>query len=146
MSAQWKLLAALALIGAASSGCGVSSWVTAPESTYPISMSSGLRDQSGELVTSERMTEVGKFTQSYKACSMAWRLISFTGDKDISEEINQQVSTAKGDGVTDLSVTSSATVWTMTTLIGIFPDCANVEIRGSIVKVSGAAAPVHAAR
>ncbi|HEY4158407.1 MAG TPA: hypothetical protein VGM29_09925, partial [Polyangiaceae bacterium] len=115
---------------ALSSACGVSSWVTAPESKVPISMSSGIRDQTGQLVPAERKQQVGKFAMDYKACSMLWRLISFTGDKDISEQVNKQVTDAGGNAITNLSVESSGTVWTIMTLVGIFPDCGSVRIGG----------------
>lgn len=123
------------------SGCGVSSWVTAPDSKYPISMSSGLRDQNGELVASANKTKVGTFEKHYKACSMLWRLISFTGDKDISDSVNEQIAGAKGDAIQDLSVESSGTVWNIMTFIGIFPDCANVRLKGTIVRVTPPAPP-----
>jgi hypothetical protein len=136
MKTSLKTLGLSGILAISSVGCGVSSWVTAPESKYPISLSSGVRDQSGQLVPSQRKTVVGEYTKSYKACSMLWRIISFTGDKDISADVNEKVSQAQGDAVTDLSVTSSGTVWNLFTLIGIFPDCANVEISGKIVKVA----------
>lgn len=123
-------------LAVALSGCGVSSWVTAPDSKYPVSMSSGLRDKSGELVASSHKTKVGDFEKHYKACSMLWRLISFTGDKDISDDVNQQITDAKGDAITNLSVESSGTVWNIITFIGIFPDCGNVRLKGDIVKVT----------
>jgi hypothetical protein len=126
------------------SGCGVSSWVTAPDSKYPISMSSGLRDEHGELVPAASKTTVGTFEKHYKACSMLWRLISFTGDKDISDSVNEQVAANKGDAVQDLSVESSGTVWNIITFIGIFPDCANARLKGTIVKVTPPAPPVAA--
>ncbi len=122
-------------------GCGVSSWVTAPDSKYPISMSDGIRDQSGELVATDKKTKVGTFEKHYKACSMLWRLISFTGDKDISDAANQQIADAKGDAITNLTVESSGTVWNIITFIGIFPDCGNVRLNGDIVKVTPAVAP-----
>ena len=71
---------------------------------------------------------------------MLWRLISFTGDKDISDAVNEQVTSAKGDAIQDLSVESSGTVWNIMTFIGIFPDCANVRLKGTIVKVTPPAA------
>lgn len=140
MSKLRKLLGLTALLGL-TSGCGVSSWVTAPESKYPISMSSGVRDADGSLVPASRKQVVGHYEQHYKACSMLWRIVSFTGDKDISEPVNTQVAAAHGDAITDLSVESSATVWTLMTLIGIFPDCAQVRLKGNIVKVAPATAP-----
>jgi hypothetical protein len=135
--------AVLAGIGFALScaGCGVSSWVTAPEAKVPISMSNGLRDQNGVLVAASNKQEVGDFKMDYKACSMLWRIVSFTGDKDISDEVNRQVSEAGGNAITHLSVESSGTVWTIMTLIGIFPDCGNVRIGGKIVKVTTPTAP-----
>lgn len=135
----------LGVLLALSTGCGVSSWVTAPESKYPISMSSGVRDAQGTLVPATRKTVVGQYEQHYKACSMLWRIVSFTGDKDISDDVNAAVADAKGDAITDLSVESSATVWTLMTLIGIFPDCAQVRLKGNIVKVAPAATPGPAA-
>jgi hypothetical protein len=137
-----KLLAVLALgLAPLCAGCGVSSWVTAPEAKVPISMSNGLRDQQGELVPAANKQQVGELKMDYKACSMLWRIISFTGDKDISEEVNRQVSEAGGNAVTNLSVESSGTVWTLMTLIGIFPDCSSVRIGGKIVKVTPTSPP-----
>jgi hypothetical protein len=133
-----KKSAVLALaLGSAllSTGCGVSSWVVAPDAKVPISMSNGLRDQQGELVPAADKQQVGEFKMDYKACSMLWRIISFTGDKDISEEVNRQVTEAGGNAITNLSVESSGTVWTLMTLIGIFPDCGSVRVGGKIVKV-----------
>ncbi len=108
-------------------------------------MSSGVRDAQGTLVPATRKTVVGQYEQHYKACSMLWRIVSFTGDKDISDDVNAAVADAKGDAITDLSVESSATVWTLMTLIGIFPDCAQVRLKGNIVKVAPAATPGPAA-
>jgi hypothetical protein len=137
----WSRAGFAAVLGLLASGCGVSSWVTAPESEYPISMSQGIRDPDGELVAKSRKIVVGKYEQEYKACSMLWRMISFTGDKDISEEVNAQVKKAGGDAITEFSVESSGTVWNVVTFLGIFPDCANVKLRGNIVKVAAAPAP-----
>ncbi|HEY3665775.1 MAG TPA: hypothetical protein VGL19_07245 [Polyangiaceae bacterium] len=142
VSARYGALSFGLVLAVLLSGCGVSSWVTAPDSKYPISMSSGLRDQHGELVPAASKTTVGTFEKHYKACSMLWRLISFTGDKDISDSVNEQVAANKGDAVQDLSVESSGTVWNIITFIGIFPDCANVRLKGTIVKVTPPAPPV----
>jgi hypothetical protein len=119
-------------------GCGASSYVTAPHAEYPVSMSSGIRDADGSILPESRKERVGTFTLAYLSCSMAWRLVSFTGERDVSEDVNQQVKAAAGDAITDLRVESGATVWSVMTLVGLLPDCGHVRLRGAIVRVNQA--------
>ena len=91
------------------------------------------------LADGEVLAQVGDFALSYKACSMLWRFVSFTGDKDISENVDAQVKAKGGDAITNLSVSSGATIWNDLTVIGLLPDCSSVIIAGDIVKVKAAA-------
>lgn len=104
-------------------------------------MSNGLRDEGGKLLTQDRKVKVGEFKTSYKACSMLWRNVSFTGDKDISEKVDEQVNAKGGDAITNLSVSSGGTLWNFFTVIGLVPDCSSVRITGDIVKVTPAPTP-----
>jgi hypothetical protein len=124
--------AALELLGCS----GARSYVVAPTAEVPISMSSGMRGEDGELLAAEQKHTVGEFSMNYRAWGMLWKAISFTGDKDISDEINEQVKAAGGQAVTNLEVRSGNCMWNAITLLGLLPDCSNVEIRGDIIRVS----------
>jgi|GEM_PF-1901571 len=116
-------------------GCsGARSHVIADEARYPISLSDGVRDADGKLLPDERKQVVGSFTHSYKAWGWLWRVFSFTGDHDISEDVNEQVAAAGGDAIVNLSVKSELCLWNMFTLVGLLPDCSNVSVRGHIIK------------
>ena len=139
MSARGLFLGAVIALGCA--GCGVSSWVTADQSRYPISMSNGLRGPDGRVIPPEHIHPVGHFEQRYLACSMLWRIISFTGHHDVSDDVNEQVKALGADAITNLAVTSGVTGWQLFTFLGIFPDCSKVSISGDIVKVDRPAPP-----
>lgn len=116
-------------------GCsGSRSHVVAPSAQYPVSMSDGVRNTDGKLLPDEHKKLVGGFSYDYKAWGMLWRIFSFTGDRDISEEVNDQIKRANGDAIVNLSVKAESCTWNIFTLIGIFPDCSTVRVRGHIIK------------
>jgi hypothetical protein len=127
-------------------GCaGARSYVVAREASVPISMSDGLRGEDGKLLDKAQKHVVGEFSYDYRAWGMLWTAISFTGNKDISEEVDRQVKEAGGDAINNLEVRSGLCTWSIFTIVGVLPSCANVEIRGDIVKVSRAS-PAPAAQ
>lgn len=134
------LAATLPLVG--SLGCaGARSHVVAPESQYPVSMSDGVRDADGSLLADKEKKVVGGFQGDYMAWGWLWSAVSFTGDHDISGEINEQVKQAGGDAIVNLAVRSEPCLWNTFTLIGVVPDCAYVRVRGHIIKKVVMAAP-----
>lgn len=139
-------LALLVLLATFAFACaGARSYVVAPTAKVPVSMSDGLRGPEGELLEASQKHIVGELSYEYRAWGMLWRIISFTGEKDISAEINQQVAAAGGDAVNNLEVSTGNCLFNMVTLVGLLPGCANVSIHGDIIKVTGtktvAAAP-----
>jgi hypothetical protein len=131
------LIAGIALSALGSTGCaGARSHVVAPTAEYPISMSRGVRDADGTLLPDSRRNEVAKFSYNYRAWGWLWRIFSFTGDKDISAVVNDQTKLAKGDAITNLSVESVPCMWNVFTFVGVFPDCANVRVRGTIIQAT----------
>lgn len=127
-------------------GCsGSRSHVVAPSAKYPVSMSDGVRKADGTLLPDEEKKLVGGFSYDYKAWGMLWRIFSFTGDRDISEEVNEQVARANGDAIVNLSVKSESCTWNLFTLIGILPDCSTVTVRGHIIKAEEAQAATASA-
>ena len=132
-----------AALFASSVGCaGARSYVVAREALVPISMSDGLRGEDGKLLEKGQKHVVGEFSFDYRAWGMLWTAISFTGNKDISDEVNAQVKDAGGDAINNLEVRSGNCGWTLFTVVGLLPSCSDVEIRGDIVKVSGLSTPV----
>ena len=98
--------AILAVALALAACSGTRSYVVASASRYPISLSDGLRGPDGALLRPEQKHVVGEFSYNYKTWGMFWTMIAFTGDKDISAEINQQVKDA--GAVRELSLGSAA--------------------------------------
>ena len=135
MRALATLLCAVLCVWA--TGCsGARSYVVARTASVPISMSDGLRGEDGKLLTPGQKHVVGQFSYDYRAWGMLWTAISFTGNKDISEEVDSQVKDAGGDAVNNLEVNAGLCGWSIFTIVGLLPDCSNVEIRGDIVKVT----------
>ena len=118
-----------------SSACGMRSYVSAEDSKYPISMSSGLRDEKGKLLGDADLEKLGTLKVNYMACTMLWSAVGLGNrTRDISEDVNREVAVRKGEGVTNLTVESSGTIWEIMTLVGVLPDCAHVRVRGDIVQ------------
>lgn len=135
-----KLLRVGALGAFVVAGCGGSNAVLrADKANYPISMSQGLRGEDGKLLQKSQKQSVGTFALDYTSWSALWTLVPvFNARRDISSEVNDQVAKAGGDAVVGLNVTSTHCLWNYFTIVGVLPDCANVAIRGDIVKVAAA--------
>jgi hypothetical protein len=130
-----QLASSLFLVVAAVVGCGGGHGSLAANSAkFPISMSRGVRAPDGGLLGQSDMVEVGKLKTDFHAWSMLWNMIPLSGERDISEEVNQQVQAAGGEAVVGLGVTSSNCTWSFFTIIGFLPDCAAVDVEGTIVK------------
>jgi hypothetical protein len=126
-----NVLVVFALLATA---CGARSYISAGDSTFPVSMSSAVQGPDGTVLVGSDLQTVGAFRLDYKKCNMLWTLIPlFFRTEDISDEIDEQVRRAHGEAVINLTVQSSATVWNVLTLFGVLPDCSNVRIRGEIV-------------
>ncbi len=126
----WICLLAVSAVGCS----GAHASLVAPDAKYPISLSDGVRDSTGRLVPDEELEVVGAFQSDFSTWGMWWNIISFTGDADISEDVNEQVNAAKGEGIVNLSVRSGNTVWNGFTLFGLLPDATTVKVRGHIVR------------
>lgn len=139
-----KLVRLVALGALLAAGCGGSNAVLrADKAAYPISMSQGLRGEDGKLLQKAQKQSVGTFTLDYTSWSALWTLVPvFNARRDISSEVNDQIAKAGGDAIVGLNVTSTHCLWNFFTIVGVLPDCANVAVRGDIVKV---AAPAVAA-
>lgn len=118
-------------------GCmGSRAYVHATELKYPVSLSSAVRAPDGAILTEEGngIEKVGTFRLDYTTCRMLWTLIPIkSANRDISDEVNEQIPRKGGEAIINLSVESSSTVWTAMTIVGVLPDCGKVRIRGDIV-------------
>jgi hypothetical protein len=97
-------------------------------------MTRAVRDPSGKILVTSQLREVGTLDIDYKACRMLWTLIPlWHGSNDISDEINDQIKQHKGEAILNLTVVSSATIWSVMNLVGVLPDCSNVHVSGDIM-------------
>lgn len=121
---------------------GARTTVVATHARYPVSLSRGLRDSNGSLVTAERRKLVGKFSASHTAWNLFYSAAKLTPTTDISDEVNAQVAAAQGDGIIHLTiVTKACALDYMIFPLGIlpfWPSCAFVDVHGDIVRVEPA--------
>jgi hypothetical protein len=127
-------------------GCawGARTKITAPEASYPVSMSRGVRDQNGEIVGQDRRQVVGQFQYKTRAWSTFYTLAPLTPRKNISDEINAQVKQVNGEAVINLTTVVKSCklpnyAWPLNVL-PIWPSCAKIQIFGDIIKVTDAPA------
>jgi hypothetical protein len=130
------LIIAVSLLALSACSGGRSS-IRADRSEYPISLSDGLRGADGALLAPGQKKTVGALEVKWSAWSMLWTLVPLSGgDRDISNEVNEQVKKAGGDAVVGMDVIVSQCGWNYMTFLGILPGCNHMAIRGDIVKVA----------
>jgi len=132
------LAVALAL---AVTGCtGARTTVVAPHARYPVSLSRGLRDASGALVTFDRRVVVGRFNASHTGWGMVYSAAKLTPTTDISDEVNAQVAAAHGDGIIHLTIVTRACALDYFAfpfgILPFWPSCVFVDVSGDIVRVN----------
>ncbi len=135
-----RLLLAVSLLV---TGCaGARTTVVATHSHYPVSLSRGLRDRDGSLVTAERRRVVGRFSASHTAWGMVYSAAKLTPTTDISDEVNAQVAAAHGDGIIHLAIVTRACALDYFAfpfgILPFWPSCAFVDVSGDIVRVEPA--------
>jgi hypothetical protein len=131
------LLAALALSGCA----GARGSVAFNKLEYPVSMSPYVEARSGRVLSPDDIQVVGEVNYETKIWGMGYSLIPLSGEKDVSEPINQQVRAAKGDGVSQLSVAAdfcSLNHVPVLNSLPVWPACVDVSIRGQIYREKSA--------
>jgi hypothetical protein len=133
-----RLGALVALVGCL--GCtGSRTTVVAPHAIYPVSLSRGLRDAKGELVTPDRRKVVGRFEVSRTAWNLLYSAVPLTPTTDISSEVNAQVAAARGDAIIHLTIETSQCALNYLVfpmgLLPFWPGCAGIDIHGDIVQV-----------
>jgi hypothetical protein len=140
-----RKLFAVALL-ALSTGCaGGRTWITAPTANYPVSISEGMRGPDGALLSAREMQVVGHFTSEHTGWNLLYSSIPLTPHKNISEEINAQIAAVQGDGIVRLSTSSKPCAldyFVILTIIPFWPGCADVDLKGDIIRYSPASPPM----
>lgn len=136
-------IAALLLVA---TGCaGARSSIQMPTSKYPISMSNGMYGPNHEVLRADQMEKVGELTIDRTAWGLLYSLVPLTPSLDISDEVNQQVAASHADGVIKLRSNvrpCALDYFFVLTFIPIWPGCANIEIRGDMIRFKRTDAPV----
>jgi len=133
------MLGALLLFAPCTFGCaGARTTVVAPTAKYPVSMSRGVRDAGGELVTPARRKVVGHFRVERTAWGLVYSYVNLTPVEDLSAELNAQIAAVDGDAVINLGVASSScglNTAPLLDLLPFWPGCANLTVTGDIIRV-----------
>ena len=136
--ARFSVFALLAL----TTGCaGARSELTADDARYPVSLSRGVRDAEGDLVSQDRMKTVGTFHDDTTVYGFVYSLAKVTPKVDISRVVNEQVAAHGGDAIVNLRVNVKSCALDYIPFIAWvpgWPGCAKVDVRGDIIKVAAA--------
>jgi hypothetical protein len=132
---------AIALVASGCLACagGARTVIVADKARYPVSLSRGIRDTHGKLVPSDRRLKVGALSASGTSWAMLWGHVPLSGDFDISDAVNAQVSHVGGEAVINLEVTSAGCPWfevPLLSLLPFWPGCVRVELHGDIVQIA----------
>ncbi len=128
-------------------GCaGARSSIVMTDSTYPVSLSNGMRGPDGHLLDKSEMEVVGKLHDDRTAWGMFYSLIPLTPRLDLSKEVNGQVGAARGQAVVRLRTETrpcALDYFVILSFLPIWPGCANVNVDGDIIRYrSSEPAPV----
>jgi hypothetical protein len=144
MTRALALAAALAGMGCA----GARTRVVAPRAEVPVSLSHAVRDADGELVPRERREVVGQLHDERLAWGLLYSAVKLTPEKDISDEVNAQVTRAGGDAVVNVRIRTNGCAWNyfpVFSALPFWPGCAKVTVDGDIIRVRKGA-PLTATR
>jgi hypothetical protein len=137
--AAWRfsqvLLLLLATLGL---GCaGSHSSIIATDASYPVSMSSVVYGPDGHLLDRKQLEEVGLFAYEYRSVHALFTLLPLRRTRhDLSRRIDEEVATAGGEAVVDLTVVAASNGWNAISAIlgGILPAYSKVSVFGTIVR------------
>ena len=111
---------------------------------YPASLSSALYGEDFVILTGDdELIVVDDFFYEKRFWSVLYSGVLLNGDKDIAEAINKGIDEAQGDGMINMTVTSSQCFMNLPSylfflhVLPITPGCVNVTVEGQIVKVKG---------
>lgn len=133
-----KVVAGALLLAVASACAGAKGNVRFDSLKYPVSMSPVLYDSDGRMLYHERqLKSVDKFQYSRWIWSMFWTGLVFNREQDLSAPVNQKIEESGGQGIVNLTVTTSGCFLNYVPLVSIlpiWPGCTVVSIHGDVVK------------
>lgn len=140
-SRRFASLAVSATLLSASACAGSKAEVGFDGTTVPVSMSSALHDEAGELVDSEDYRVVRHFeTEEKKSWAILYTGVRFQKRLDFSEEVNAAVSKGEGEGVVNLEVSAKSCGINMVIpmiLLPFWPGCVKVWVSGDVMTREG---------
>ena len=135
-----KLSLSLFLFVAAASGCaGARGSLAFDRLSYPVSSSSFLYGPDEQLVAAGQLTTLTSFTLEKRIWGILWSFVPLSGAEDVSDEINERIAEAGGEGVTNLSVQVENCGMNYVPIINwlpIYPGCTLVHVTGVVVKLA----------
>ncbi|MBX7082688.1 MAG: hypothetical protein K1X88_26010 [Nannocystaceae bacterium] len=131
------ILTALAAI-ALSSGCaGGRSNLRFDDTRYPVSLSPTVLGSDGMVLVPARREIVGKLEIETKVYGLLWAAVPLTPNKNLSDQVNDQIERAGGQAVVNLRVTSRQcglnSAWVLST-VPLWPGCSRVFVQGEIIR------------
>jgi hypothetical protein len=116
---------------------------------YPVSTTRAIFDSTHAPLSQGQLEEVHRFEWRRTNWTILWSLLDITPDTwDLSDEINALVAAHQGEGVIDLAVDVSNCALSyvpIMTVLPFWPSCANVVVRGAVVRRLRAPATTPAA-
>ncbi len=109
---------------------------------YPVSMSPVLFDESGKPAYFERqLTSLGQYEEERVIWGMFWTALSFNGEQDFSDSMNEKVTQLQGDAIVNVRIRTngcSLNYIPLVNILPIWPGCTVIKIKGDVVKYAKA--------
>lgn len=135
---RFKLVFVIGLFGLLICSCaGGRGGISFKTASYPISMSQMLFDSQGRNLPPQAFQIVGTVSAQRRLWGIMYSWIPLGGTRDVSEDMNRQISAVSGEGVVGLHAVVKGCglngIFPLT-LLPIWPGCAKVEVKGWIVR------------
>lgn len=107
------------------------------DTRYPISLSPTVIGSDGGVLLPAEREVVGKLEIETKVYGVLWSAVPLTPNKDLSNKVNEAISSAGGQAVVNLRVTSRQCglnhAWIIST-VPLWPGCSHVFVQGDIIR------------
>lgn len=115
---------------------GVRGTVVAAKVDKPVSFTPCVFDAKGSIIKSEPKDTLKHFKLEKCYTGMLFTIISLDGAVDISDELNQEITSVQGDAIVNLTLETKGDNWAFfSALIPIIPSALYVDIQGDVVRL-----------
>jgi hypothetical protein len=134
MKSHWILVLFLLLTSCVS---GSKARISLEEARVPVSMSRTVRDENGNLLKLGELEKVGKFNTTLLSWSILYKSVPLSGKKDISLDVNDQVSKVNGEALVNTTIecrSCGLINLPVLSVLPFWPTCSIINANADIVR------------